>query len=71
MRNQYVVEWSHSSNNLHVQRLETTLAGNQKRFLLDKPLNDYHILFVGELDACSQFADHIRGRLHDREKAAV
>ena len=71
MRNQWVLEWSQSTNNFHIQPLEYTLAGNQERFLADVAPNDYHVIFVGEKDACHRMADNNRQKIHERDKERV
>lgn len=68
MKNAYVLEWSQSTNNFHIQPLDSLLAHNQQRFIDDKPLNDYVVLMVGEKDAVHDMADHWRARLDSRSK---
>ena len=64
---QYVLEWSHKTNNFHIQPIEHTLTRNQERFIDNRPCNDYAVIFVGEFDAVTEMADHWRSRLVDRE----
>ena len=63
---QYVLEWSRKQNQFHIQPLEHTLSANQTKFILDDPINDYHIIFIGSKDSCSTMADNWRSRLVDR-----
>ena len=62
----YVLEWSRKSNGFHIQKLEYTLAGNQKCFMENKS-HDYIVLMVGDQAACDRMADNWRERLENRE----
>ena len=67
MRNQYVLEWSHTTNNFNIQPLESHLVKNQKAFIYNaKPL-EWFVIFVGTLDAVTEMADHWRNRIQMRE----
>jgi hypothetical protein len=63
----YVLEWSRKSNGFHIQKLEHTLAGNQKCFIANTS-HDYIVLMVGDQDACDRMADNWRHRLQSREQ---
>ena len=65
---QYALEWSHSTNNFHIQPVANLCAMNQQAFIDDKPLRDYAVLMVGTLDAVSQMADHWRERIKERDR---
>jgi len=65
----WVLEWSQKTNNFHIQKLKYTLANNQLGFMENRPLNDYHVLFVGEKEACHQMAENQRSKLKDRSNS--
>lgn len=63
---QWVLEWSKNQNCFHIHPVERTLALNQQKFINDEPINDYHVIFIGEKDVCHTMADNWRRRLIDR-----
>ncbi len=63
---QYVLEWSHKTNNFHVQPLADALAAAQKALLANSPI-DYRIVMVGTQDACLSMAENHRAKLRERE----
>lgn len=63
---QWVLEWSKNQNAFHVQPVSDTLALNQQKFMENAKINDYHVLFVGEKQACDAMADNWRERLEQR-----
>jgi hypothetical protein len=65
---QYVLEWSHASNNFHIQPLADSLAWAQKCFI-DNRANNWTTLMIGDRRAVDNFADHHRQKLGDRVKA--
>lgn len=65
---QYVLEWSQSTNNFHIQPVSQLCARNQQAFIDDKPLRDYAILMVGEKDAVHAMADSWRERIKERDR---
>lgn len=67
MKNQYVLEWSHKTNNFHIQPLEQHLSTNQERFIDNQRTAEWAIIFMGTHDAVTEMADHWRDRLKLRE----
>jgi hypothetical protein len=67
MKNQYVLEWSHKTNNLHIQPLESHLAKNQEAFIDNQQTPEWKVIFFGTLDAVQEMADHWRDRIRLRE----
>lgn len=63
---QYVLEWSHKTNNFHVQPLADALAAAQKALLTNSPI-DYRIVMVGTQDVCLTMAQNNRDKLRERE----
>ena len=63
MKNQYVLEWSHKTNNFHIQPLEQLLERNQDRFIDNTEPPNWAVLFMGSLDAVTEMSDHWRVRL--------
>ena len=63
---QYVLEWSHKTNNFHVQPLADALAAAQKALLENSPI-DYRIVMVGTQDVCLKMANSHRDKLRERE----
>lgn len=68
MTDLYVLEWSQSTNNFHIQPLANVCAANQMAFIEDKRRPDYHILFVGEKESVHRMADQWRDRVSERER---
>lgn len=65
---QWVLEWSHGSNNLHIQPLARLLGLNQSRFIVNaRPPGDYVLLAVGTHSEVSRAADNIRAQIIERE----
>jgi hypothetical protein len=67
----YVLEWSQSTNNFHIQPLPNLLAFNQSAFLDNKKVPDYMVLMVGEKQAVDEMADHWRHYLQRRQELAA
>ena len=65
---QYALEWSHSTNNFHIQPVSDLCALNQRSFIDDKPVRDYVILMVGTLEVVSNMAEHWRERIKERDR---
>lgn len=67
MKDIFVLEWSYSTNNFHIQPLDRAMADAQMRFIDNKAIN-YAPIYIGTFDQVSKFADHHRRRLYDREQ---
>lgn len=68
----WVLEWSHKSNNLHVQPLAAALAFNMSRFFLNaRTPGDYVVVLVGTYAEVTAKADEIRPRVVSREQDRV
>ena len=65
---QYVLEWSHKTNNFHVKPLADALAAAQRDFLANIPIG-YRIIMVGTQDACLAMAENNRDKLTERKTA--
>ena len=63
---QYVLEWSHKTNNFHVQPLADALAAAQMALITNSPI-DYRIIMVGTQDVCLTMAQSHRDKLRERE----
>lgn len=68
MSKQYILEWSQSTNNFHIQTVASLCANNQEAFINDKPMRDYVVLMVGEFDAINRMADSWRSRIEERDR---
>ena len=65
---QWILEWSHKTNNLHIQPLAKTLGINMSRFILGTQTpHDYVPLSIGTRDQMSAAADKLRLTLVARE----
>ncbi|UXC37337.1 hypothetical protein [Cupriavidus gilardii] len=63
----YVVEWSKSQCQLHVQPLELFLRRSRARFVADDaPPNDYEIVHVGDRKSADLVADQMRPIVAER-----
>lgn len=57
----WVLEWSHKTNNLHIQPSGRLAGLNMSRFVLNAPVRgDYVVLAVGTHKEVSEAADQIR-----------
>lgn len=65
---QYALEWSRAQNTFHIQPLAHACAKAQMAFIEDVPLNDYHVIAVGPLDALQRMADSWRERIKERDR---
>jgi hypothetical protein len=66
----YVLEWSRSQLQFHVQRLADLITWNRSAYRDDRALNDYHILHMGTRSECEDVAQSCRPTLHIRRMAA-
>jgi len=65
----YVLEWSHSSSQFHIQRLSDLVSANRLAYRDNRPRADYHVLHVGTLKECSDMADACRQTVDTRRQA--
>jgi hypothetical protein len=66
----YVLEWSRSQLQFHVQRLADLVSLNRAAYRDDAALNDYHVLHMGTRKECEDAADSCRPTLYIRRMAA-
>lgn len=64
-----VLLWSRKQNAFHIETLSSLTKKNVEAFALNRPLNDYHPIYMGTREECDKIADKARPRLVSREPA--
>lgn len=69
MIDHHVLLWSRKQNAFHIETLSSLTKKNVEAFALNRPLNDYHPIYMGTREECDKIADKARPRLVFREAA--
>jgi len=64
----FALEWSHSSNDFHVQQLARGVASNKAAFTEDRPVK-YVVIATGTRDEMLDLAEELRPILEYRNAA--
>lgn len=68
---QWVLLWSRRQNCFHIEPAGELLEKNALAMVADRPINDYHPVYMGPREACERAAENSRHLLKKREASHV